>query len=59
MARLGKTHTSSPNLIEDDIERLEWHVTDEEIKRALFDMKPWKALGPNEFPAGFIKNPGT
>lgn len=28
----------------------------EDVKKALFDMKPWKAPGPDGFHAGFFQN---
>lgn len=37
------------------MEELENKVTNEEIKHALFCMSPWKALGPDGFPAAFYQ----
>lgn len=40
-------------LLEDDCESLYGEVTEEEIKFALWSIKPFKALGPNGLHVGF------
>ncbi|XP_016676268.2 uncharacterized protein [Gossypium hirsutum] len=40
----------------EDVASLGKGVTNEEIKSALFDMAPWKALGSDGFQAGFFQN---
>ncbi|XP_058753528.1 uncharacterized protein LOC131626710 [Vicia villosa] len=49
------TTASFPNLAEGDINNLNIKISKEEVKKALFDMKPWKAPGPDGFPAGFYQ----
>jgi hypothetical protein len=49
------TEISFPILEEDDISKLALPVQNDEIKSALFSMSPWKAPGPDGFPAGFYQ----
>jgi hypothetical protein len=35
-----------PKILQDQLEMLSILVSNEEIKKAIFDMKPYKALGP-------------
>lgn len=44
-----------PTLQIDDIQRLSAQVEDADVKKALFSMKPWKALSPDGFPIGFYQ----
>ncbi|KAI5429771.1 hypothetical protein KIW84_034386 [Lathyrus oleraceus] len=50
-----QTQISYPSLEEVDIVNLDMHVMNEEIKRALFDIKSWKAPSPYGFPTGFYQ----
>lgn len=31
-------------------------MSDDEVNKAIFAMKPWKAPGPDKFPVGFYQN---
>ncbi|XP_021676788.2 uncharacterized protein LOC110662197 [Hevea brasiliensis] len=46
-----------PTLSDDCLKGLDSLFLDKKIKVALFEMKPWKALGPNGLHAIFFKNP--
>lgn len=37
-------------------ESLNGQVVDDDIKKALFDMAPWKVPGPDDFPSGFFQH---
>lgn len=50
-----QTQISYPSLEEVDIVNLDMHIMNEEIKRALFNMKSSKAPSPYGFPAGFYQ----
>ncbi|CAL5214866.1 unnamed protein product [Lathyrus oleraceus] len=50
-----QTHIMYPILKDVDIINLDMQVTNDDIKRALFDMKLLKASGPNGFHAGFYQ----
>ncbi|MCI31597.1 hypothetical protein A2U01_0052809, partial [Trifolium medium] len=49
------TEVSYPRLEDKAIINLEANITYDEVKKAMFDMKPWKAPGPDGFPAGFFQ----
>lgn len=49
---------SFPKLTVEDYQALSKDVDNEEIRQAVFGMQPWKASGPDRFPAGFIKKLG-
>ncbi|PNY06740.1 endonuclease/exonuclease/phosphatase family protein [Trifolium pratense] len=40
----------------DALEKLAGAINDDEIKKALFDISPWKAPGPDGYPAGFYQH---
>jgi hypothetical protein len=44
-----------PNLDTDMLSQIAAPINNEEVKRALFNMNPWKAPGPDGFPAGFYQ----
>jgi hypothetical protein len=46
---------SYPGLDAAELQSLEADITFEEVQRAVFNMKPWKAPGPDGFPAGFLQ----
>ncbi|MCH81163.1 RNA-directed DNA polymerase (Reverse transcriptase), partial [Trifolium medium] len=48
-----QTALSYPSIEDDMLARLSDSVEEVEVKRALFDMTPWKAPGPDGYPAGF------
>lgn len=48
-----QTKISFPELQQANIINLDTNVSNEEVRKALFGMKPWKAPGPDGFPAGF------
>ncbi|CAL5194730.1 unnamed protein product [Lathyrus oleraceus] len=50
-----QTHITYPSLEDVEIDNLDLQVTNDEIKRAIFDMKPWKSPGPDGFPARFYQ----
>ncbi|PNX94494.1 ribonuclease H, partial [Trifolium pratense] len=49
------TNISFPRLSDDEVQEISGEIDDEEIKRAVFSMSPWKAPGPDGFPAGFYQ----
>jgi hypothetical protein len=51
-----QTTHSFPQLSESDCDILSREIHETEVKKALFDMAPWKAPGPDGFPAGFYHN---
>ncbi|WJX55720.1 hypothetical protein P8452_41455 [Trifolium repens] len=48
------TDITFPELEKEEIDGLGAEFTDNEIKSAVYDMNPWKAPGPDGFPAGFL-----
>jgi hypothetical protein len=50
-----QTPITYPSLDFDVFNRLASSLNDDEIKKALFDMSPWKAPGPDGYPAGFYQ----
>lgn len=53
-----RTDISFPSLHETDIQLLNAPINDEEVKKVVFAMKPWKAPCPDGFPVGLTKNLG-
>jgi hypothetical protein len=51
-----QTRYSYPTISELDYDQLKEDISNVEIKSALFAMDPWKAPGPDGFPAGFYQN---
>jgi hypothetical protein len=51
----SKTNITYPCLEENEIAALAAPITNKEVKNALFEMSPWKAPGPDGFPAGFYQ----
>jgi hypothetical protein len=51
-----QTRYSYPTINELDYDQLKEDISNVEIKNALFAMNPWKAPGPDGFPAGFYQN---
>lgn len=49
------TKVSFPALNDADIQKLKEPLSDEEIKRVVFSMKPWKAPNPDGFPMVFYQ----
>lgn len=50
-----QTQIIYPSLEDVEIDNLDMQVTNDKIKKAIFDMKPRKALGPYGFPARFYQ----
>ncbi|KAK2427531.1 hypothetical protein QL285_026105 [Trifolium repens] len=53
--RWYQTNISYPPLEEDHLSRLVEPIRGVEIKEAMFDIHPWKAPGPDGYPAGFYQ----
>ncbi|GAU43826.1 hypothetical protein TSUD_399190 [Trifolium subterraneum] len=51
----SQTSITFPHLDAEVIRNLAGPVQDQEIKYAMFSMSPWKAPGPDGFPAGFYQ----
>jgi ribonuclease HI len=51
-----QTRYSYPIINELEYNLLRENITKDEVKHALFAMAPWKAPGPDGFPAGFYQN---
>ncbi|KAK2417953.1 hypothetical protein QL285_040194 [Trifolium repens] len=51
-----QTRYSYPGIGEEEYDALKRNITNIEVKNALFAMAPWKAPGPDGFPAGFYQN---
>ncbi|MCI54590.1 retrotransposon protein putative unclassified, partial [Trifolium medium] len=49
------TDISFPRLSDDEVQQISVEIDEEEIKQAVFSMSPWKASGPDGFPAGFYQ----
>ncbi|XP_058726567.1 uncharacterized protein LOC131597925 [Vicia villosa] len=47
-----QTQISLPDIQQEDLNKLGANVSNEEVRKAIFSMKPWKAPGPDGFPAG-------
>lgn len=50
-----QTNISFLKLQVEELKNLNAMVNNEEIRRVVYDMKPWKAPGPDKFPAGFYQ----
>ncbi|XP_045810455.1 uncharacterized protein LOC123904892 [Trifolium pratense] len=50
-----QTKITFPQLNDEDLQMIRGDITNEEVKRAVFNMSPWKAPGPDGFPAGFYQ----
>lgn len=50
-----QTNVTYPTLEEDVLVCLSAPIEDNEVRSALFNMNPWKAPGPDGFPAGFYQ----
>lgn len=51
----SQTQNLFPRLNLNDIQRMDAPISNEEIKEALFEMKPWKASGSDGLPTGFYQ----
>lgn len=51
----NKTKISYPSIPNDDLLKLGEKVSKDEVRKAVFNMKPWKAPGPDGFSAGFYQ----
>jgi hypothetical protein len=50
-----QTRCTYPQLSHIEYQGLKDNIQDAEVRKALFDMNPWKAPGPDGFPAGFYQ----
>jgi hypothetical protein len=50
-----QTRCTYPQLSHIEYQGLKDNIQDAEVINALFAMNPWKALGPDGFPAGFYQ----
>lgn len=53
--RYDQTNITYPKLEETYVQQMKEDVTDDEVKKVVFAMSPWKALGPDGYPAGFYQ----
>jgi hypothetical protein len=49
------TDITYPALDQEVLSKLAEPISNEEVRRAVFNMQPWKAPGPDGFPAGFYQ----
>jgi hypothetical protein len=50
-----QTDVTYPRLSSEALGELSTPITNDEVRRAMFHMNPWKAPGPDGFPAGFYQ----
>ncbi|PNY15946.1 ribonuclease H, partial [Trifolium pratense] len=50
-----QTALSYPELTAEEFQHIRRDIDDEEVRMAVFSMHPWKAPGPDGFPAGFYQ----
>jgi hypothetical protein len=50
-----QTKITFPRLLDEELQQIRGPIEDVEIRRAVFSMSPWKAPGPDGFPAGFYQ----
>jgi hypothetical protein len=50
-----QTDVTFPTLDRETFDMLGMPIEDQEVKKALFSMSPWKAPGPDGYPAGFYQ----
>lgn len=55
MRNWWKTDVTFPELDRETKERLVVPISNEEVRKAIFNMKPWKAPRPDGFPGGFYQ----
>jgi hypothetical protein len=48
-----ETLVTYPKLSNEVLEKLNAPIVNDEVRKAIFYMNPWKAPGPDGFPAGF------
>jgi hypothetical protein len=51
----NQTSVTYPRLSNELLEMLNAPITNDEVRKAIFVMNPWKAPGPDGFPAGFYQ----
>jgi hypothetical protein len=50
-----QTDVTYPKLSNEVLQKLNASIVNDEVRRAVFKMNPWKAPGPDGFPAGFFQ----
>jgi hypothetical protein len=50
-----QTAVTYPRLSNEKLEKLDAPIDNDEVRKAIFNMDPWKAPGPDGFPAGFYQ----